>query len=181
VRANVGRDFGSWAVGFSEFPYQPDGDKCSSSSSSGGGGGGGDDCDVVVLLANDSVFGPFFSLSSALHQFFSSGSDLFGLTESLEVRCTRAHDVRALYLLFASLAQGGRHLQSYFLFVSFKLWCPNCMMQKLSYRHSPPPSASPQDIRRLAHILVRHRGIINTTSLAAIAPAFRACARALFL
>jgi hypothetical protein len=75
VRRNIGRDFGSWAVGFSEFPFQPDKDSCSADS----------DCDVVVLLANDSVFGPFFSLSPALAQFFSSGADLFGLTESLEV------------------------------------------------------------------------------------------------
>jgi hypothetical protein len=75
LRRNIGRDFGSWAVGFSEFPFQPDASGCS----------GGGDCDVAVLLANDSVFGPFLPLAPAIFQFFSSGADLFGLTESLEV------------------------------------------------------------------------------------------------
>ncbi len=78
VRANIGRDFGSWAVGFSEFPYQPHAESCGGSSSA---------CDVVVLLANDSVFGPLSPLNPALLRFFSSGADLFGFTESLEVRC----------------------------------------------------------------------------------------------
>jgi hypothetical protein len=81
VRKNFGRDFGSWAVGFSEFPYHPDSERCKGGPESNGSGNG---CDVVILLANDSVFGPFFPLLPALLRFFSSGADLFGFTESLE-------------------------------------------------------------------------------------------------
>ena len=130
VRRNIGRDFGSWAVAFQEYPFQPESDKCGQNSSSSSSS----NCDVAILLANDSVLGPFFPLFPALAQFFSSGADLFGLTESLEVRksCARMLSFAAAFCpkCFASLrvlsflphAQAGQHLQSYFLLVSHRLW-----------------------------------------------------------
>ncbi len=130
VRRNIGRDFGSWAVAFQEYPFQPESEKCDQNSSSSSSR----NCDVAILLANDSVLGPFFPLFPALAQFFSSGADLFGLTESLEVQklCALMLSFAAAFCpkCFASLrvlsflprAQAGQHLQSYFLLVSHRLW-----------------------------------------------------------
>jgi hypothetical protein len=142
VRRNIGRDFGSWAVGFSEFPFQPDVGSCSSSSSS--------ECDVAILLANDSVFGPLFPLAPAISQFFSSGADLFGLTESLEVRLivlSLSRPLPSLSVPFFPLLsprirssfspiQAGRHLQSYFLLVSRRLWCVLLQPKRIIHHRS---------------------------------------------
>jgi lipopolysaccharide biosynthesis protein len=73
-KPNVGYDFGSWAVALDELPAIARADR--------------------VILANDSMIGPFASMSAILRRFEQSRADVFGLTD------TRQHF---------------RHLQSYFL------------------------------------------------------------------
>lgn len=73
-KPNIGYDFGSWALGLAWDPAiarRPH-----------------------VILANDSMVGPFAPLDPILRAFESSASDVFGLTESTQFR---------------------RHLQSYFV------------------------------------------------------------------
>lgn len=73
-KPNIGYDFGSWALGLAwdrSIPGRP-----------------------YVVLANDSMVGPFAPLRSLLQDLEASRCDVFGLTESSQFR---------------------RHLQSYFL------------------------------------------------------------------
>lgn len=73
-KPNVGYDFGSWAVGLDLYPQLRRRDH--------------------VVLANDSLVGPFASLGPLLDAFDNTRADVWGLTETL---------------------QFSRHLQSYFL------------------------------------------------------------------
>ncbi|PVU82122.1 hypothetical protein DDP54_02850 [Cellulomonas sp. WB94] len=73
-KPNVGYDFGSWAIALARFP-----DIASAEN---------------VVLANDSLVGPFASISKLFAAFHSSPADVWGLTETL---------------------QFSRHLQSFFV------------------------------------------------------------------
>jgi hypothetical protein len=73
-KPNVGYDFGSWAVGLAALPGAKHAEH--------------------VVLANDSVLGPFRSLAEPLAQFEESGADVWAMT-----------DTRQYF----------QHLQSYFL------------------------------------------------------------------
>jgi len=73
-KPNVGYDFGSWAVALDRFPAVRAAEH--------------------VVLANDSLVGPFATISPLLHSFEESQADVWGLTETL---------------------QFSRHLQSYFI------------------------------------------------------------------
>jgi len=73
-KPNVGYDFGSWSVALALAPWIADAER--------------------VILANDSMSGPFRPLGPLLDEFDRKGADVWGLTDSLE---------------FAP------HLQSYFL------------------------------------------------------------------
>ncbi len=74
IRENVGHDFGAWRDGLSFINDPTTRD--------------------AILLANDSVYGPFAGLSELIDQF-DDRADVWGLTESFEI---------------------SRHLQSYFLY-----------------------------------------------------------------
>ncbi|HSH67435.1 MAG TPA: rhamnan synthesis F family protein, partial [Bacteroidia bacterium] len=74
-KPNIGLDFSSWHLGLKELKF---GKKYSS-----------------VLLANDSVFGPLYSLEDIISTAKKSDFDMFGMTDSLEINY---------------------HLQSYFLY-----------------------------------------------------------------
>jgi lipopolysaccharide biosynthesis protein len=71
---NVGLDFGSWKCGLSKVEYGIKYRK--------------------VILANDSVFGPFHDLKSIVREMTAKGLDMWGMTES---------------------QQFSRHIQSYFM------------------------------------------------------------------
>lgn len=73
-KPNVGYDFGSWAVALHELPALATADR--------------------VILTNDSMVGPFGSLTDVISRFEATTADVFGLT-----------DTRQFF----------RHLQSYFL------------------------------------------------------------------
>lgn len=73
-KPNLGYDFGSWAIAIDRIPAIS--------------------CARYVVLANDSVIGPFASLQPLLRAFEGSAADVWGLT-----------DTRQYFL----------HLQSYFL------------------------------------------------------------------
>jgi lipopolysaccharide biosynthesis protein len=73
-KPNVGYDFGSWAVGLDALPFAATAEH--------------------VVLANDSLVGPFSSLGPLLAQFESASADVWGLTDT---------------------RQYSHHLQSYFL------------------------------------------------------------------
>lgn len=73
-KPNVGYDFGSWAVGLAMFPRLRDAG--------------------TVVLANDSLVGPFASIDGMLDRLHATTADVWGLTETL---------------------QFARHLQSYFV------------------------------------------------------------------
>ncbi len=77
VRENSGRDFGSWQFGLARLEHLERVD--------------------WLLLANDSVFGPFFDLGELAGAMERSGADFWGVTDSY---------------------QGKWHLQSYFLCLS---------------------------------------------------------------
>ena len=72
-RPNIGYDFGSWAVAMAHFERFLDRD--------------------YVLVLNDSLIGPFDSLSHIIEDYESGSSDVWGMTES---------------------TQWGSHLQSFF-------------------------------------------------------------------
>lgn len=74
-RENFGADFGSWKAGLSSV------ENLEAYSS--------------MILANDSVYGPFSDIGNLLDTMSRDPGDFWGITESLE---------------------GGRHVQSYFLF-----------------------------------------------------------------
>lgn len=84
VRKNIGLDFASWKTAFDFIP------------------------DVWtyrrILLANDSVFGPFFSLKEVFKKFEESPAQVCGLTDCLQI---------------------GYHLQSYFLYLKSEVFS-NC-------------------------------------------------------
>jgi lipopolysaccharide biosynthesis protein len=73
-KPNVGYDFGSWAVALDRFPAVRAAEH--------------------VVLANDSLVGPFATIDPLLHEFEETRADVWGLTETL---------------------QFSRHLQSYFI------------------------------------------------------------------
>lgn len=73
-KPNIGYDFGSWAVGLATYPQL---------RAAG-----------TVVLANDSLVGPFAGLDGVLGRLHASPADVWGLTETL---------------------QFARHLQSYFV------------------------------------------------------------------
>jgi len=73
-KPNVGYDFGSWAVALNRFPAVRSAEH--------------------VMLANDSLVGPFATIASLLDEFEGTRADVWGLTETL---------------------QFSRHLQSYFV------------------------------------------------------------------
>ncbi len=53
-----------------------------------------------LLLANDSVYGPFAPLRDTLARIDFNGADVWGLTESLEIR----HHLQSYFLAFGSVA-----------------------------------------------------------------------------
>ena len=61
-RPNIGYDFGSWAVMMDRFPQLLDRDR--------------------VLVVNDSLVGPFASLTDVIADFESTSADVWGMTES---------------------------------------------------------------------------------------------------
>lgn len=61
-RPNIGYDFGSWAVAMHHFPWLLRADK--------------------VLVLNDSLLGPFASISSIIASFESTTADVWGVVES---------------------------------------------------------------------------------------------------
>jgi len=73
-KPNVGYDFGSWAVALDRFPAVRAAEH--------------------VILANDSLVGPFATIAALLDEFEGTLADVWGLTETL---------------------QFSRHLQSYFV------------------------------------------------------------------
>lgn len=73
-KPNVGYDFGSWAVALDRFPAVRAAEH--------------------VVLANDSLVGPFATIAPLLDEFEGTRADVWGLTETL---------------------QFSRHLQSYFV------------------------------------------------------------------
>lgn len=73
-KPNVGYDFGSWAVALNRFPAIRSAEH--------------------VVLANDSLVGPFATIAPLLQTFETTRADVWGLTETL---------------------QFSRHLQSYFV------------------------------------------------------------------
>lgn len=75
LRDNAGLDFGSWAEAFSKHGAVIDG---------------------RLLLANDSVYGPIGSLSTALDRMTSRHADFYGLVESIEI----APHLQSWFLLF---------------------------------------------------------------------------------
>jgi len=66
VRKNEGYDFGSWKLGLEKYRARLE------------------DYDGV-LLANDSVYGPFFDLKSFIERFEDDGVDILGMTDSNEL------------------------------------------------------------------------------------------------
>src|SRR5258708_1033384 len=80
-KENKGADFGAWKAGLSLTEY---GKKSN-----------------MLLFANDSIPGPFFSLKPVLKEFLGNDLDLYGLTASVE---------------------GTHHIQSSFLFISYKIF-----------------------------------------------------------
>lgn len=64
VKPNVGYDFGSWATALALFPQIASAER--------------------VILVNDSLIGPFASLSSMIADFEHSASDVWGATDTLE-------------------------------------------------------------------------------------------------
>lgn len=64
VRDNTGLDFASWSAGFAKH---------------------GAAIGCRLLLANDSVYGPIGSLSSALERLTAKAADFYGMVESVEV------------------------------------------------------------------------------------------------
>lgn len=75
LRDNAGLDFGSWAQAFSKY---------------------GSVIEGRLLLANDSVYGPVGSLSTALDRLTSRHADFYGLVESIEI----APHLQSWFLLF---------------------------------------------------------------------------------
>lgn len=75
VRENIGYDFGSYKLGI-QFLYA---NKIATRR---------------ILITNDSVFGPFFNLSSIIKK--SEGYDLYGLTESMD----HAYHLQSYFLIF---------------------------------------------------------------------------------
>lgn len=73
-KPNVGYDFGSWAVGLAAYPQVREA--------------------ATVVLANDSLVGPFASIDGVLDRAEATPADVWGLTETL---------------------QFARHLQSFFV------------------------------------------------------------------
>lgn len=61
-KPNVGHDFGSWATGLALFPELADGHS--------------------VILANDSMLGPFRPLAPLISRFHAADADVWGLTNS---------------------------------------------------------------------------------------------------
>ncbi|GAA3874266.1 hypothetical protein GCM10022381_16350 [Leifsonia kafniensis] len=65
-KANVGYDFGSWAVGLKLFP--------------------GVRRKKYVIFANDSLVGPFASLTPLIHSFENSSTDVWAATNTRQIR-----------------------------------------------------------------------------------------------
>ena len=82
VRRNVGYDFCAWREALERFDV-PRSDT------------------ELVLLANDSVYGPLHSLTPILARVMAGGADVWGLTDSNQIRF---------------------HLQSYFLVAGAAIW-----------------------------------------------------------
>lgn len=64
AKPNVGYDFGSWATALALFPQIASAER--------------------VVLVNDSLIGPFASLSTMIADFEESASDVWGATDTLE-------------------------------------------------------------------------------------------------
>jgi glycosyltransferase involved in cell wall biosynthesis len=79
LRENVGYDFGSWKAGLEHLDYKTE--ACSR-----------------LLLANDSSFGPIFDLEVVLDKWNKSGADVFGITDSYEIR----YHLQSYFMLFGT-------------------------------------------------------------------------------
>jgi lipopolysaccharide biosynthesis protein len=76
VRANIGYDFGSWHTGLRQFDY---------AAAPG------------LILANDSVIGPFHSLADVMGGMQPRGFDMWGMVDSYE----RAYHLQSYFLRIA--------------------------------------------------------------------------------
>ena len=87
---NLGYDFGSWAIGLDligELRFAP-----------------------YVVLANDSVIGPFASLQPLLDQFEGTEADVWGLTDTYQY----FHHLQSYFVGFRGGVLGDRTLRRFF-------------------------------------------------------------------
>lgn len=90
VRENRGRDFGSWQWGLREIPAQGAAD--------------------MLLLANDSVFGPLFDPAELFAAMRAAPADVWGITDSPEVRW----HLQSYFLCFSRRARESRAFRGIF-------------------------------------------------------------------
>jgi len=88
-KPNVGYDFGSWSVGLDAVPTIASADR--------------------TLLVNDSMAGPFTSLSGLLDEFEETRADVWGLTDTYQFR----HHLQSYFLGFASGVLADRPLRQF--------------------------------------------------------------------
>jgi len=89
-KPNIGYDFGSWAVGLHELPtlaHAPH-----------------------VVLANDSLVGPFSTIRPLLQRFENSRADVFGLTDTRQFR----HHLQSYFLGFSGGILAHAPLRAFF-------------------------------------------------------------------
>ncbi|HEX8077188.1 MAG TPA: rhamnan synthesis F family protein, partial [Chthoniobacterales bacterium] len=86
-RENKGHDFGSWAAAHAKY---------------------GDQVHGLLLLANDSVYGPIGDLGAVVTQLLSQDADFFGLVESVDM----APHLQSWFLLFKPCAHRSEAFRS---------------------------------------------------------------------
>lgn len=90
LRENLGYDFVSWKVGVKIFPPQKNTNS--------------------VLLANDSVYGPFFDLSVYLRTCHESIFDVIGMTDSWEFK----YHIQSYFIILKRRVIENRFIEKYF-------------------------------------------------------------------
>lgn len=89
-KPNIGYDFGSWAVGLAALPTITQAPH--------------------VILANDSVLGPFTDIGGLLADFESSIADVWGLTDTRQF----SHHLQSYFLGYRNGVLAERPLQDFF-------------------------------------------------------------------
>jgi lipopolysaccharide biosynthesis protein len=89
-KPNIGYDFGSWAVGLGMLPAIANA--------------------PYVILANDSVIGPFRELAPLIADFESTMGDVWGLTDTRQF----SHHLQSYFLGFRDGVLADRPLQEFF-------------------------------------------------------------------